>query len=90
MHNLDKRVIGNIMERLRNYSNINFIVVADHGMSDMTDNRTDLLYMNDYLDKDSFLLKGSQYVKPTKNYTIDDLWRNLTKLNDTGAVEIYR
>jgi len=78
------------MQRLENRTDIDFIVVADHGMSDLTNNVTNVIYLNDYLWKDSFLLRGFELVEPINNYTIDELWRNLTKLNDSGLAEIYR
>ena len=59
-------------------------------MSDLTDNVTTVLYTDDYLDKKSYLLRGFEMIEPVNNYTVDELWRNLTKLNDTGLVEIYR
>ena len=82
--------MGYIKEKLQPYSDIDFIIVADHGMADLTDNVTTVLYLDDWLSKDAYILKGFEMVGPVGNFTVDDLWRNLTKLNDTGVVEIYR
>ena len=91
MEKIDNEIIGYIEEKLQPYSNdTDFIIVADHGMDDLTDNVTTVLYTDDYLDKDSYTLKGFEMIEPTVNHTVDELWRNLTKLNDTGIVEIYR
>ncbi|XP_066931413.1 ectonucleotide pyrophosphatase/phosphodiesterase family member 5-like [Clytia hemisphaerica] len=87
---LDSEVVGYIKEKLKPHPNVDFIVVADHGMADLTDNVTTVLYMDDWLKKDAYILKGFEMVSPTQNFTVDDLWRNLTKLNDTGMAEIYR
>lgn len=87
---VDKDIIGYIEEKLQPYPNTDFIIVADHGMADLTDNVTTVLYTDDYLDKDSYTLRGFEMIQPTENHTVDELWKNLTKLNDTGLVEIYR
>jgi len=68
------------MQRLENRTDIDFIVVADHGMSDLTNNVTNVIYLNDYLWKDSFLLRGFELVEPINNYTVDELWRNLAEI----------
>ena len=86
---MDDELIGHTMKILENFQDINFIIVADHGMADLYDNKSHIIYLEDYLTNGSFKLKSHKFIEPIANYTVGDLWKNLTKLNDSGIARIY-
>ena len=94
MEELDRDVLGYLMEKLEPYPEVNLIVVADHGMHDIYPPDKSFHYLEDYLENGTYTTEPipSTFcsLKPINGHTSEEIVNRLEPLTATGKYRAYR
>uniref|UniRef100_A0A7M5VEI0 glycerophosphocholine cholinephosphodiesterase n=1 Tax=Clytia hemisphaerica TaxID=252671 RepID=A0A7M5VEI0_9CNID len=92
IENLDKDVLGYLLEKLQGHPELNLIVLADHGQINVNNNR--VYFVNDYVPKEMLALYpyGCNSVcalKPSQGHSTAEIIEKLAPLIHTGGFRIF-
>ena len=92
MEALDKDVLGYALDKLHDHPDINFVVVADHGMINVDAERIYFIsdYVPNYMLGEPTLCSSYCTIKPAKGYSAATILQKFQPLFETGGFRGFK
>lgn len=92
MENLDKEILGYVLEKLSKRPEINLLVTSDHGHIDVAHEHIHFIsdYLSDEMLGEKPYCSSTCSLRPSDGYTADQILEYLAPLFETGGFRVFK